>query len=162
MCIYGIQVTNHCIHYIHRCTKFRGPQSRSVPMACNNLRFYDRDDAVFNESRIRNLQRVLDRIIFQTINAESVDDPECTESLQRYLCHYYFPRCNMTTGGIIPVCNNNCELLFDNDNCNELFRLASQELNRSNLPIPDASCLTTHVSFNNPPPVSNKCTEIEG
>ena len=135
---------------------------RPVPMACNDLRFYDRNDAVFNKSRIDNLRRVLDRIISQTINAEFVDDPECAETVQRYLCHYYYPRCNIATGEIIPVCDSSCELLFENDNCNDLFMLASQELRRNSLPIPDESCLTTHRSFNNPPPVSNECTEIEG
>ena len=113
-------------------------------MACDSLRFYDISDGVFNESRIDNLQRVLDRVINNTINAGSVDDPECTESVQQYLCHYYFPRCNLTTGEIIPVCNSNCELLFNNDNCRDLFMLASQELRRNNLPLPDESCLRTH------------------
>ena len=131
-------------------------------MACNSLRFYDISDGVFNESRINNLQRVLDRVILNTINARSVDDPECTESVQQYLCHYYFPRCNLTTGEIIPVCNSNCELLFNNDNCRDLFMLASQELRRINLPHPDESCLRTHRLFNNPPSVSDTCTEIEG
>ena len=144
--------------------KFRGPnQLRPLPMSCNNLNFYDSNDAVFNESRIANLQRVLDRIIFRTINAETVDNPECAETVQQYLCHYYFPRCNMTTGEIFPVCDSSCELLMENDDCNDLFMLASQELGRSNLPIPDELCLRTHRSFNiHPPAVSNICTEIEG
>ena len=141
----------------------RRPNQRPVrllPVSCNNMGFYDNEDAVYNGSRINRLPRVLDNIKSLT---ESANNPECAETVQYYLCHYYFPRCNLTTGEIIPVCDSSCELLFDNDNCNELFTIASQELRRSNIPIPDESCLRTHRLFNNrPPPESDKCTEIEG
>ena len=147
----------------YRCVRLRRqnqPPVRLLPMSCNNLRFYDNDDAVFNGSRINLLPKVLDRINNRT---ESADNPECAESLQQYLCHYYFPLCNLTTGEIIPVCDNSCELLMENDNCNDLFTIASQELGSSNISIPDTTCLRTHRMFNNrPPSVSDKCSEIEG
>ena len=136
------------------------PPVRLLPMSCNNVSFYDNDDAVFNGSRINLLPRVLDMI---KRRIESSSNPECAESVQQYLCHYYFPRCNLTTGEIIPVCDSSCELLFNNDSCRGLFTIASQELGRSNIPIPNDTCLRTYRSFNiRPPSVSDECTEIRG
>ena len=147
----------------YRCVRLRsqtrGPV-RLLPMSCNNVRFYDNDDAVFNGSRINQLRRVLDTIQRST---ESAINPECAEPIQQYLCYYFFPPCNLMTAEIIPVCNSSCELLFENDNCRELFTLASQEFRRSNIPIPDVTCTRTHRLFNNrPPSMSHQCTEIEG
>ena len=136
---------------------------RILPMSCNNMGFYDNDDAVFNGGRINALPRVLDTIIFDIINPESTNNSQCSESVQRYLCHYYFPRCDLTTGQVIAVCNTSCESLYSNDDCDVLLMLALEELRSNSIPhIPDESCETTHRSYTNPPSLSDECTEIEG
>ena len=133
-----------------------------VPRSCDSVRFYDNDDAVFNGSQIRRLPRVLDAT-FATLNEES-DDLQCIESVQRYFCHYYFPRCNLTTDEIIPVCTSDCDSLIENNDCHYLFMRASVELSRESIPtIPDESCSRTHQMFNDDrPPISQSCTDIEG
>lgn len=139
----------------------QGP-NRLLPRSCNNVEFYDNDDAVFNGSQNNRLRRALDTT-FDTLNAESASNSECVEPVQQYLCHYYFPLCNMTTGEVIPVCNNTCKLLFDNNDCSDLLILASQELSTHNVPVPDQSCSRTHQPFiMNPPSISHKCTDIKG
>ena len=153
-----------CFWY-SRCVSVRPrpPVRPPVPKSCynNNVRFYDLDDAVFNGNRIGRLPRILDAI-FDSLNEES-DDLQCTESVQQYFCHYYFPRCNLVTDEIIPVCNTNCESLINSNDCLNLFMRVSEELSRENISdIPDESCSRTHQMFKNNPRISQNCTEIEG
>ena len=150
----------------YRCAKFRRPRPRQtgdsnapvLPRSCNNREFYSGDDAVFNGNQIRRLGRALD-MTFNTLNAET--DSECVESVQQYLCYYYFPLCDVTTGGINPVCDSSCESLFENDDCSGVLMLASQELRTHNIPTPNELCTRTHQSFVNTT-ISDECIEIEG
>ena len=102
-------------------------------------------------------------IIFDALTTEPASNFECVESVQRYLCYYYFPSCNFETGEIFPVCDESCDLLFDNDDCLGLIMLAYQEFMLNEISIfPDESCSPTHRPYANTPLVSDDCEELEG
>ena len=143
-----------------RCVSL-GRQSSLLPRSCRNADFYHSDDAVFNGSKINDLSRTLDNI-YNTLTMEYADNSECVESVQRYLCYYYFILCDITNGEIIPVCEDTCLMLFDNDDCSELLTVAYEELESHTIPAPDESCSQTHRSFVTSPTKSNDCVEIEG
>ena len=120
------------------------------------------NDGIFSGTRINGLERVLGILFNTSLNAESANASDCAEAVQRYLCYYYFPVCNMTTNEIVPVCTDTCELLYLNDDCLGLLVNASVDLMRESVPVPDDSCTQTSRSFSNVPMISNNCTAIEG
>ena len=139
--------------------------SRLLPFSCNNIRFYNSDATIFNGSIIDGLFRAIDNT-FTTLNTE-YSDFECVESVQRYLCYYYFPLCNatsnVTAGEIIPTCDDSCQLFFDNDECIDIGMRAAKVFGSHNISAPFTSCVKTHRSFDvNPPSVSDSCIEIRG
>lgn len=136
-------------------------QTRLIPRSCRNVEFYDNDDAVFNGSRINELPRALDNI-YNTLTTEYADHSECVESVQKYLCYYYYVLCDETSNEIMPVCEETCHLLFDNDGCSELLVIASEELELCNISAPHESCSQTYRSFISSPTESHDCVEIEG
>ena len=145
---------------LRRPRQAEGPSRPVLPRSCNNRGFYHRDGTVFQGKLNSSLGRSLDRT-FDTLNTEYSGNSECVESVQRYLCYYYFPLCDISTGEITPVCDSNCESLFGNDDCSDVLAAASEELRTYNVPTPDESCSRTHQPFVNPS-VSNDCIEIEG
>jgi len=87
------------------------------------------------------------------------DSNQCVELMKSYLCHYYFPSCNQTTLEILPVCRSSCVLVLNNGDCSDLRVVVNNEL--ANITSPGETCLKTHRSFGNPPPVSGDCAAIE-
>ena len=52
----------------------------------------------------------------------------CVDLMLNYLCHYYFPSCNLTTGEVTPVCSSSCVLLLINQDCSNLSTVVNREL----------------------------------
>ena len=89
-------------------------------------------------------------------------DNSCVELMENYLCHYYFPLCNLTTVEITPVCRSSCALLLNNQDCAELREITNEQLNQHNVTPPDNKCLQTHSMYVNSSAVSENCLSIEG
>ena len=88
-------------------------------------------------------------------------DNSCIELMENYLCHYYFPSCNVTTGEVTPVCRSSCALLANNEDCSELMKYVNGQLTQYNVAPPD-DCRQTYSIYVNPPAVSENCLSIEG
>ena len=88
-------------------------------------------------------------------------DNSCIELMENYLCHYYFPSCNVTTGEITPVCRSSCALLANNKDCSELMNYVNGQLKQHNV-TPPGDCGQTYSIHVNPPAVSENCLSIEG
>ena len=104
------------------------------------------------------------RSIFGTLDMLT-SNSECVESVQQYLCYYYFPPCNIQTGQIYPVCDSSCRVLFNHDNCLSLIAIGYQEFMLHNISerfLPNESCSSTYRPYANPVSVSSECEEIEG
>ena len=86
----------------------------------------------------------------------------CIELVEHYLCHYYFPLCNLTTGETTLVCSSSCALLVNNEDCSELRTIANKELEQNDIVPPDDVCVQTHSTHINPPTISGHCLSIEG
>ena len=121
-------------------------------------RYYSGSDGYINGSEISGLPEVLQRIS-DTLQSES--DNACIDLMENYLCHYYFPLCNMTTGEVTPVCSSSCGLLINNKNCSELVKITNMQLKQYNI-TPHHECLQTYHTFFNPPALSENCLSIEG
>ena len=89
---------------------------------CESYYYYSGSDGYINGSEISGLLEVLQRIS-DTFQSES--DNVCIELMEHYLCHYYFPSCNMTTGEITPVCSSSCGLLINNEDCSKLMEITN-------------------------------------
>ena len=97
------------------------------------------------------------------INGTFQNEPDnsCIELMENYLCHYYFPLCNVTTGEITPVCRSSCALLLNNQDCTELREIANEQLNQHNIIPPDNKCLQTYSMYVNSLAMSESCLSIE-
>ena len=100
-------------------------------------------------------------------NISSIHD-QCSNVIGHYLCHYYYPVCDVDHNEILPVCSSSCNLLFNNEICSELFidtliLMAEQNISESSLPSSD-SCVKTYHTFNvsNQPDISDSCLDVEG
>ena len=83
----------------------------------------------------------------------------CVELVENYLCHYYFPLCNQTTGEITPVCRSSCALLTaNNEDCVELMEITNEKLSQFDSV---GNCLQTFRNYSHPA-VSENCLSIEG
>ena len=123
-------------------------------------RYYSHKDGYYCGSEITGLQEAL-HTINVTFQSE-LEDNSCIELMENYLCHYYFPSCNVTTGEIIPVCNSSCALLLNNQDCAELREIANEQLKQRNVAPPGDKCLQTHSMYVNSSAVSkNNCLSIE-
>ena len=131
----------------------------NLPRMCT--RHYDGRDGYFSGSVLTDLETTLSRIT-ERFNSEPHNLNPCVELMLNYLCHYYFPLCNQTTGEITPVCSRSCTLLTNNQNCSALREIANEELEQENVLSPGDSCAQTYQSFVNQPPVSENCLAIEG
>ena len=121
-------------------------------------KYYSGSDGYINGSEISGLQEAMQRIS-DTLQNES--DNTCIELMESYLCHYYFPLCNLTTGEITGVCQSSCHLLINNEDCSELVKITNMQLQQYNI-TPHHECLQTHRMFINPPALSENCLSIEG
>ena len=122
--------------------------------------YYSPENGYYSGSEISGLQMALPRI--NDIFHDQHNDNPCVDFLLNYLCHYYFPQCNLTTGEITPVCSSTCALLANNEDCADLGEIANEELEINNIPSPNDSCFQTFRSYNTPPTVSEGCLSIEG
>ena len=148
--------------HAHVCAHYRCVSSNSSDDDFGILcqRYYSGSDGYINRSEISGLLEVLQRIS-DTLQSES--DNACIDLMENYLCHYYFPLCNLTTGEITPVCKSSCGLLINNEDCSKLVEITNMELKQYNI-TPRHECLQTHVhhTFINPPALSENCLSIEG
>ena len=83
-----------------------------------------------------------------------------------YLCHYYYPVCDVERDELLLVCSSSCNLLFNNEICSGLFMdilnlLVEQNISESSLPSSD-SCAKTSYSFAHQPDISDSCLDVEG
>ena len=143
-----------CIHY--RCV---APNSTSTDLPGFCRRYYNDSEHFINGSTNSGLPlQILSKIndIFQS---ESYNLNPCVELMENYLCHYYFPLCNQTTGEITPVCRSSCALLANNEDCSELMEITNEELSQVDS---IDNCLQTYRNYTSAPTVSEKCLSIEG
>jgi len=147
-----------------RCVPF---DSNQLPVTCKG--YYDTNGGYFDGSTIDGLQMILDEEIANSIP----DDAEtCVDFVQRYLCYYYFPVCNLTTGVILPSCSASCNLLTNNQDCKVLIQTATRAIEQriNNIAIgghsnnsPDGTCLiTVNTSYIANTTLSTDCIPIEG
>ena len=99
--------------------------------------------------------------IRDTFNATEYNLNPCVDLMLNYLCHYYFPLCNLTTSEITPVCSSSCVLLLVNQDCATLSGVVNRELG-PDFVLADGSCSQTYYSYDNIPPVSRDCLSIAG
>ena len=135
------------------------PQVPKIPIFCR--RFYSTSDGYFNGTVISGLQMALNRVN-NTFQNESNNLNPCLDLMEQYLCHYYFPLCNVTTGEIIPVCSSSCALLRNNEDCSDLLEITNEEIERDNVSLPGDMCIQTYRNDVNAPRISTNCISIEG
>ena len=121
-------------------------------------RYYSHRDGYYCGSGTTGLQEAL-HMINGTFQSEL--DNSCIELMENYLCHYYFPSSNVTTGKITPICRSSCALLLNNQDCAELREIANEQLNQRNVTPPDDKCLQTHSMHVNSSAISENCLSIE-
>ena len=105
------------------------------------------------------IRRALDNISDEL----STHNGPCVDLVLRYLCYYYFPVCNQTTGVVTKSCTTTCNLLVNNQMCSEFLRDASISMEQIfNIPAPDTDCQMTFVTAEQPDEVSDNCIALEG
>ena len=77
--------------------------------------YYDVNEYGYINGNIQNIIPVFNSLFTTTPDS-------CEQSIQHYLCRYYFPSCDINV--IYPVCMSSCNLLYNNENCSELLRNA--------------------------------------
>ena len=122
-------------------------------------KYYSNGDGYFNGSAISDLQRALN--LSSAFQNEFNGVNPCVDLVMNYLCHYYFPLCDLTTGEITPVCSSSCALLANNQDCSASMETAMMQLAQHNVSFSD-SCRQTYRLYVEPPQVSAKCLSIEG
>ena len=131
--------------------------STDLPGFCR--KYYNDSEHYINGSIESGLQVVLNEIndMFQS---DSYNLNPCVELMENYLCHYYFPLCNQTTGEITPVCRSSCALLANNEDCSELMmEITNEKLNQFDS---IGNCLQTFRIYENASAVSENCLSVEG
>ena len=154
------------ISVLSRCTPFNGTNSK-VPESCHEF-YIDDDISYYNGDMIPGINQALnDVILFINLLINTSDSlDQCGQLIGDYLCHYYFPICNMKGDKIIPVCSSSCNVLLNNEECLDLFMNALTLITKKNitaLPSND-SCTMTYRSFNelDQPDVSRFCRQNLG
>ena len=152
------------ISILCRCVPFNATNS-TVPEFCYEFHIED-DISYYAGDMIPGINQALsDAILFINLNiSDSLE--QCAQAIGDYLCHYYFPTCNMDGDKIIPVCSSSCNVLLNNEECLDLFTNALSIIGKKNitaLPSSD-SCTMTYYSFNesDQPDVSRFCRQVLG
>ena len=104
------------------------------------------------------LRRTIDDISSEL----STRNGPCVDLVLRYLCYYYFPVCNQTTGVVAPSCTSSCNLLVNNQECSDFLAEARMRIDQISIPIPDPDCQMTFHTEGQPDEVSDNCIAIEG
>ena len=121
--------------------------------------YYSPGNGHFSGSEISGLQMALSEINRMFQDEHNVSS--CMDLMLNYLCHYYFPSCNLTTDEITPVCESSCALLANNENCSKLREIVDEQLEHYNV-TPSSGCLQTYNMYVDPPAVSQNCLSIIG
>lgn len=147
--------------YLCRCVSPNDDNTTDFPGLCKT--YYDHGYGYLNES-VNHFQSTLWRINkrFQTENNSN----PCVDFMLYYLCHYYFPLCNLTTGEVTPVCSSSCAVVKNNEDCSILKEIVYEELELDGeddiSALSGTLCLQTHRSYVNMPPISENCLLIKG
>jgi len=137
------------------CNQATGPNG--IPRSCEQ--YYSQDDGFFNATLRGMIRRALDNISDEL----STRNGPCVDLVLRYLCHYYFPVCNQTTGVVTKSCTTTCNLLVNNQMCSDFLRDASMSMEQIfNIPAPDIDCQMTFATAEQPDEVSDNCIALEG
>ena len=128
-------------------------------LARSCMAYYDRDDGFINGTLRRMIRMTLD-------NIEANLTGSCADMVQRYLCYFYWPRCDLTNGEVIPVCIDSCDSLFNNEECSSALTSAIETLQGNirdgSLGVPSESCDTTTRRLMESHVESEDCITIEG
>ena len=123
------------------------------------------DNAYYDGGTLPGIREALNHALEAPDSNTSSIHVQCMDVIGHYLCHYYYPVCDVDHNEILPVCSSSCNLLFNNEICSELFMdtltlIAEQNITESLLPSSD-SCASTYHIFDQPD-VSDACLDIEG
>jgi len=130
---------------------------RGLARSC--MAYYDRNDGFVNGTLRGMIRMTLDNI------EEDLTGSFCANMVQQYLCHFYWPVCNVTNGEVISVCSDSCNSLFNNE-CSSALTSAIEILQRNirdnSLILPPESCNTTTRELMESHIESEDCIVIEG
>ena len=129
-----------------------------LPRVCEQ--FYGEDDGVYNNTFRDGLRIVIDSL--ETEFSNLGDAESCISFALNYVCYYYYPVCNLTTGVVSYTCRSSCGLLVNIEHCSELLSQASDLIEDANIPGPEADCERPARLPNEPTVVAEECISIEG
>lgn len=136
-----------------------------IPESC--VSFYSADNLpaggrINGSMMIPGIRQALDSLLNETSNTSGNRNP-CMELIQRYLCNYYFPLCDLESGDIIPTCRRTCTLLFNNKTCSNLLMSASSTIEEQGIAVVpnDSLCESTFLPITEPS-VADTCIKVEG
>ena len=100
-------------------------------------------EEVFDDNALYHYQDSLDDSSAILTNISSLQiQSECLNLTKRYLCSHYYPVCDMETGGVVFLCNDNCELFKSDPVCSDLILNVTTELKLLGLNFPKIKCLS--------------------
>ena len=136
-------------------------RANDLVRVCRN--YYTSGSGYFNATNKSEIDEALRAVNMTFQNNNNRDNP-CMDLMMNYLCHYYFPSCNVTTGEVTPVCSSTCSLLSNNEDCVVLRRIADMRIEEQAVDPPSDSCSVTYlVDDDDPPPTAtDNCLAIEG
>ena len=146
-----------------RCLLTKASNS-TIPQFCAGFYLNSFDNAYYNGGTLPGIEEALNYTL-ETVSNSNND--QCAELIGHYLCHYYYPVCDIDHNEILPVCSSSCNLLFNNEECSDLYTNALNliaEHNVSLVPSND-SCTMTYRSFADsvqPDASEDSCLDIEG
>ena len=151
---------------MYRCKHFSQRNSTVISKFCDKYYVENFDDSYYDKDEVPGIKEILNDGLFAGYSNASNDFYQCTELISHYLCHYYFPVCDMDHDEILPVCSFSCNLIFNNEDCHNLFTNALDLIVEQNITIlpSNESCTATYHPFtgSDKPEVSDFCLDIEG
>ncbi|XP_065909293.1 uncharacterized protein [Dysidea avara] len=128
------------------------------PRSC--MDYYDsrNNEGFFNNTHRDMLRRTVDNIS----DSFRAHGGQCVNLTLHYLCYYYYPVCDLTTGVVMPSCTSSCNLLVNNQNCSDLLEEARVIINQMSptVPFPEYDCARTYDTNGEPNNISEQCREI--
>jgi len=129
-------------------------------LADSCMGYYDQNDGFINGTLWRMIRRT-----FDDIEVDLREEP-CADMVQQYLCHFYWPVCDLTNGEVIPVCSDSCTSLFNNEECYSTLTTAigtlQEEIRDDSFSVPSESCNTATRKLMESHIESADCISIEG
>ena len=141
------------------CRCERAIPGSGLPRVCEQ--FYGEDEGFYNITFMNGLRSVTDNLKTEFSNFLGDADP-CVQYVLNYICYYYYPVCNLTTGVVSYACISSCGLLVNNQHCSDLLSLASDRIEDANIPEPEADCGRPARLPEEPTVVAEECISIEG